>query len=78
MSVSPSEYPPVDLGDLPPVMTAAQIGPVFNKSTQQLANERFLGKGLPYTKIGSRVFYLRSDVEAFLAANRHDADGGAA
>ena len=77
MSVSPSEYPPPDLGDLPAVMTAAQIGAVFNKSAAQLANERFLGKGLPYTKVGARVFYLKSDIEAFLAANRRDVNGGA-
>ena len=76
MSVSPPEYPPVDLGDLPAVMTAEQIGPIFNKSTQQLANERYFGRGLPYVKYGSRDFYLRSDVVAFLAANRHDAGGG--
>jgi hypothetical protein len=70
LSVSIPEWPRVDLSDMPAVMTAKQVGPFFNKSPEQLANERHLKKGLPYTKIGARVFYLRSDIEAYLAANR--------
>lgn len=79
MSVSPADPPadsPVDLvgdlADLPAIMTPAQLGPVFGKSTQQLANERFFGRGLPYVRYGARIYYLRSDVIAFLQANRHD------
>jgi hypothetical protein len=67
---------PVDLGDLldhlPPVMTPVQLGQLFNKPLNVLANERYFGRGPAYIKYGSRVFYLRSDVIAFLAANRHD------
>jgi hypothetical protein len=67
--------PPVDLGDLldhlPPIMTPAQLGPLFGKTTQQMANERYFGRGPAFVKYGSRVFYLRSDVIAFLSANRH-------
>jgi hypothetical protein len=64
--------PPVDLGDLPAIMTPTQLAPVFGKSTQQMANERYFGRGPAWVKYGSRVFYLRSDVIAFLSANRHD------
>jgi hypothetical protein len=53
LSVSIPEWPRVDLSDMPAVMTAKQVGPFFNKSPEQLANERHLKKGVPYTKIGA-------------------------
>ena len=38
----------------------------------RLANDRHLRRGLPYVKFGRCVFYLRSDVIAYLAAHRVD------
>jgi hypothetical protein len=64
--------PTIDLGDLPPVLTPKQLGDLLDKTTDALANERYFGRGPAYVKYGSRVFYLRSDVIAFLTANRHD------
>ena len=63
---------PLDLGNLPEVIPPKQLAPVFFTTADRLANDRYHGRGLPYVKYGSRVFYLRSDVIAFLAANRHD------
>jgi hypothetical protein len=70
VSVSPSEYPLPDLSDMPAVMDSKQAGPFFGKSAAQLANDRYLGQGLPYVKVGARVYYLRSDIETYLAAHR--------
>ena len=39
----------------------------FNKRTLQ--RERTYQNGIPYHKIGRRVFYRISDIEEFLAAN---------
>ena len=71
MSVVPGD-PPVDLGELPVIMTSQQLASVFFTTADRLANDRYHRRGVPYVKYGSRVFYLRSDVISFLAANRHD------
>lgn len=60
----------VPLADLPPVATARQVASLLGTTEASLAQDRYLGKGLPWTRVGRRVRYLRSDVLAFLAANR--------
>ncbi len=65
--------PTIDLGDLPPVLTPKQLGHLLDKTTDALACDRYFGRGIPYTKIGNRVYYLRADVAEYLAANRHSA-----
>lgn len=55
------------LADLRPVLTAKQLGELLGKSGDALAQDRWLGKGIPFVKYGSRVYYLRSDVVAFLS-----------
>jgi hypothetical protein len=62
------------LADLSPVLTPGQLGKVLGKSTDALAQERWLGKGIPFIKYGGRIYYLRSDVAAFFAANRHGSE----
>jgi hypothetical protein len=64
------------LADVPAVLTPKQLGELLDKSTDALCQERWLGKGIPFIKYGGRIYYLRSDVTAFFAANRHS--GGAA
>lgn len=59
---------PIDV--LPPVATSRQVAAVIGTSEAALSQERYQHKGIPYTKIGRRVRYLRSDVIEFLAANR--------
>jgi hypothetical protein len=55
---------------LPPVSTSKHVAAVIGTSEADLSQERYQHKGIPYTKIGRRVRYLRSDVIEFLAANR--------
>ncbi|SCX24747.1 Helix-turn-helix domain-containing protein [Mycolicibacterium fluoranthenivorans] len=59
---------PIDV--LPPVATSRQVAAVIGTSEAALSQERYQHKGIPYTKIGRRVRYLRSDVIEFLAVNR--------
>jgi hypothetical protein len=62
-----SSNPPVDFDEPLP---AKKVAHLFGTSEERLANDRYLGRGLPYVKFGRSVFYLRSDVTAYLAANR--------
>lgn len=67
--------PPVDLGDLadlPPILKPEHLGQLFHKPLNVLANDRHFGRGPAFVKYGRSVYYLRSDVIAFLAANRRE------
>ena len=55
--------PPVDFDEPLP---AKKVAHLFGTSEERLANDRYLGRGIPYVKYGSRVYYLRSDITAFL------------
>jgi hypothetical protein len=70
---SVSTAPAIDLGDLSDeILTPQQLSQLVGKSTDQLATERHLGRGPAYVKYGKKVYYLRSDVVAFLTANRRE------
>lgn len=60
----------IPLEELPPVSTGKHVAAVIGTSEAALSQERYQHKGIPYTKIGRRVRYLRSDVLKFLADNR--------
>ncbi|WP_235687324.1 helix-turn-helix domain-containing protein [Mycobacteroides chelonae] len=60
----------IPLEVLPPVATGKHVAAVLGTSEAALSQERYLHKGIPYTRLGRRVRYLRSDVIEFLAANR--------
>ncbi len=55
---------------LPPVAESRHVAALIGTSEAALAQERYQHKGIPHTKIGRRVRYLRSDVIEFLAVNR--------
>jgi len=62
------------LADLPPVLTPKQLGALLDKSEDALANDRYLKRGVPFTRVGTRVYYLSADVIAHLTANRVETD----
>jgi hypothetical protein len=64
-----SSNTPVDFDEPIPAKKVAQL---FGTSQERLANDRHLGRGLPYVKFGRSIYYMRSDIIAYLAANRHD------
>lgn len=69
----PPEQPlmsPVDLLDnMPEIFDTAALGKLLNKSYESLANDRYFGRGPAHVKYGRNVYYLCSDVVAFLTAN---------
>jgi hypothetical protein len=62
---------PVDLlPGLPDVSTTNQLADAIQMPPHSLEQDRYLRKGIPYVRIGSRIRYLKADVLAFLTANR--------
>ena len=56
---------PVTIGEL---LTAEEAAKALRCHYMTLARQRAEGKGLPYFKIGSKVFYHRADIEAYLSS----------
>lgn len=69
------------LTEMPEYMTPREAAQVIRKTEASLAQDRYLGRGLPYIKVGTeknaRVLYARADVAAFLAAGRTEPVGAA-
>ena len=59
---------PTDL--LPHIAKPEQVALVVQTTIDALAQDRYRRRGIPWTKVGGRVRYMRSDVLKFLAANR--------
>lgn len=51
-------------------LKAEDVAEELGVSVASLAQDRYRGEGIPYIKIGSRVRYLASDLEAYVEANR--------
>lgn len=69
------------IDELPILMTPAELARFLRTTTNSLAQERYLGRGVPFIKNGRRVLYARSDVVAYLERNtvqRTDDPRGAA
>lgn len=62
--------------DLPEVATPKQLAEYFQTTESALAQDRYLGRGVPFIKVGNkRVRYLRSDVLAYLESQRRTRTG---
>ena len=62
---------PVDLDNLPALMSQKFLASLFGVSERKLERDRHEGHGVRFTKIGRRVVYRRDDVLAFLEQNTH-------
>lgn len=60
--------------DLPPLATPSQLAAILQTTVDSLAQDRYRRRGVPWTKVGGRVRYLREDVLNYLAANRIGGD----
>ena len=60
----------IALDDLPPLATPSQLAAVLQTTVDSLAQDRYRRRGVPWTKVGGRVRYLREDVLNYLNANR--------
>jgi hypothetical protein len=69
------------LTEMPEYMTPREVARVVRKTEASLAQDRYLGRGLPYIKVGveknARVLYAREDLAAYLAAGRTEPVGAA-
>lgn len=61
-----------------PLATPKEVAIEMRTTTASLAQDRYLGKGIPFVKDGSRVLYRWADVDAYIEANLHTTTGGAA
>lgn len=55
---------------LPDLITPAELAQFMRTTTNSLAQDRYLGRGVPFVKHGKKVLYRRGDVEAYLERNR--------
>ena len=52
----------------PPYLTQVELAARWRISPRTLERWRWAGEGLPFTKVGGRVLYSLSDIEAYEAA----------
>lgn len=55
--------------DLDNLLTVKELCELLKFHPVTLANQRRDGRGIPFIKLGRKVFYRRADVEAALANN---------
>lgn len=60
--------------ELPELLTGRETAEYLGVSEDTLAQDRYLGRGLPYVRVGRRIRYRASDIAAFLEANVVKAD----
>jgi hypothetical protein len=51
------------------LLTEKESAKYQRRSQRTLARERSEGRGCRYVRIGSRIFYRKSDLDAFIAAH---------
>ena len=51
-------------------ITEKEVSEITGRALSTLRNERFLGKGIPYFKIGKSVRYKLDDVIEFMESKR--------
>lgn len=57
------------MDDLPLLMTTAEVAGFIRASKESLDQDRYLGRGLPYVRIGRKIRYRREDVLQYLSDN---------
>lgn len=57
---------------LPPMIKPPELAELIHSTTDVLAQNRHLGRGIPWISVGRRILYAKSDVIAFFEANRVD------
>ena len=57
------------------LFTTKQLADILGFAPKTLSNQRILGTGLPFIKIGNAVRYKSSDIETQIEENTHDHNG---
>ena len=55
--------------------TTKQVAKVLGFAPKTLSNQRILGTGIPFIKIGNAVRYKKSDIETYIEENTYDHNG---
>ena len=58
------------LDELPAMITPPELARLLRTTTNSLAQDRYLGRGVPFVRHGRKVLYARTDVLAYLDQNR--------
>jgi hypothetical protein len=61
---------PLVLDNMPEFMEPPEAAEVLRTTVSTLAQDRYLGRGVPYHRAGRRILYAKEDVRAYLAAGR--------
>ncbi len=56
--------------DVQPYLTEEDVSRILKRALPTLRNDRHLGKGVPYTKIGRSVRYSITDVIDFMESRK--------
>ncbi len=51
-------------------LTEKQVAEMTGRALQTLRNERFLGRGMPYVKVGRSIRYSLEDVVEFMESRK--------
>ncbi|ORV53085.1 hypothetical protein AWC03_21295 [Mycobacterium europaeum] len=54
---------------MPALMTTAEVADLIRASKESLNQDRYLGRGLPYVRIGRKIRYRREDILKYLSDN---------
>ena len=57
------------------LFTTKQLADILGFAPKTLSNQRILGTGLPFIKIGNAVRYKSSDIETYIEENTYDHNG---
>jgi hypothetical protein len=58
------------LDELPTLLTPPELARLLRTTTNSLAQDRYLGRGVPFVRHGRKVLYSRADVASYLEGNR--------
>ncbi|BCP05626.1 helix-turn-helix domain-containing protein [Mycobacterium paraintracellulare] len=58
------------MSDLPKLLTPRELADMLTVSEETLAQNRYLGQGIPFIKVGKRVRYQLADVVTYLENQR--------
>jgi Helix-turn-helix domain len=58
------------LDELPALLTPPELARLLRTTPNSLAQDRYLGRGVPFVRHGRKVLYARTDVVAYLEGNR--------
>lgn len=61
---------PASLDELPALLTPAELADLMRTTQNSLAQDRYLGRGVPFIKHGRKILYARDEVCSYLERNR--------